>query len=313
MLRLRTQNDDTERRGSRPSPHAEGRVAAPLCRRYTQDRCQGECLLGAGDEVVVEAGAVGLVVGVGVVSLAEEDGHELGSGVEVGAGLADGFHAAVEFDGAGAHAVAEHAGVALLAEPGHGGGLDLGGQRAGRGGGVVEGVDLFAHRRVFVGDDPVGDLGVDEGHLEGAVTEQRGDGFEAHPAVDGLGGEGVAQAVGVHVVDPGDGADAGDDAVHGATIDRVVVVGEQPPAPADVLAVGGGPLGEEVDDFGVQGDHAVVAELADRDAEPVAVVADAGDGVGGELAELGGAQAGAGEDLGDEPVARERDGRGRRP
>ena len=83
-----------------------------------------------------------------------------------------------------------------------------------------------------------------------------------------------------------------------------VVVGEEPAGGADVLGVGGGPLGEQVDDFGVEGDHAVVAELADRDAEPVAVGADAGDRVGSELAELGGSQAGAGQDLGDEPVAR---------
>jgi hypothetical protein len=91
-----------------------------------------------------------------VVSLAEQDGDELGSGLEVGAGLAGGFHAAVEFGGSGAEAVAEHAGVAFLAEFGHGGRLDLGGQGAGGGGGVVEGVDLFADGLVFVGDDPVG-------------------------------------------------------------------------------------------------------------------------------------------------------------
>jgi hypothetical protein len=77
-------------------------------------------LLGSGDEVVVELGPVRLVVGAGVVSLAEEDGDELGSGVEVGAGFADGFHAAVEFDGSGAEAVAEHASVGFLAEAGHG-------------------------------------------------------------------------------------------------------------------------------------------------------------------------------------------------
>ena len=53
------------------------------------------------------------------------------------------------------------------------------------------------YRRVFVGDYPVGDAGVDEGHLEGAVSEERGDRFEAHAPVDGLGGEGVAELVGV--------------------------------------------------------------------------------------------------------------------
>jgi hypothetical protein len=118
------------------------------------------------------------------------------------------------------------------------------------------------------------------------MAAQRGDGFEAHPAVDGLGGEGVAEPVGVHVVDAGDGADAGHDLVDGAPVDRGVVIGEQPTGGADVLCVGGGPLGEQVDDFGVERDHAVVAELADRDSEPVAVVADAGDGVGGEFPEL---------------------------
>jgi hypothetical protein len=40
------------------------------------------------DEVVEEGGAVGLVVVAGVVALAEEDGDELGSGSEVGAGFA---------------------------------------------------------------------------------------------------------------------------------------------------------------------------------------------------------------------------------
>jgi hypothetical protein len=60
------------------------------------------------------------------------------------------------------------------------------------------------------------------------MAAQRGDGFEAHPAVDGLGGEGVAQPVGVHGVDAGDGADAGHDPVDGAPVDRGVVIGEQP-------------------------------------------------------------------------------------
>ena len=84
-------------------------------------------------------------------------------------------------------------------------------------------------------------------------------------------------------------ADGGDDAVHGAPVDRVR--GDRRCSrrwAADVFGVGGGPLGEEVDEVGVQGDEAVVAELADRDAEPVGV-ADLGDGVGGELAELAGA------------------------
>ena len=74
---------------------------------------------------------LGVVALGGVVALAEQDGDELGAGGEVGAGLADGLHAAVEFDGAGAQPVAEHAGVGFVAEPGHRGGLDVGGQGAG--------------------------------------------------------------------------------------------------------------------------------------------------------------------------------------
>jgi len=50
---------------------------------------------------------------------------------------------------------------------------------------------------VFVGDDAVGDAGVDEGHLHAAVSEQRGDRFQAHPAVDRLGGQGVTQREGL--------------------------------------------------------------------------------------------------------------------
>jgi hypothetical protein len=107
------------------------------------------------------------------------------------------------------------------------------------------------------------------------TDQQRGDGFEAHPPVDGLGCEGVTEPVGVHVVDPGDGADAGDDSVHGATVDGDVVVGEEPAGGPDVLGVGSGPVGEQLDDLGMEGDHAVLAELADWDAQPVAVGADA--------------------------------------
>jgi hypothetical protein len=79
------------------------------------------------EEAVEEGFAVGLVVVVGVVALAEDDGHELGSGLEVGAGLARGFHSAFELDGPGAESVAEHAGVGFASEARHGGGLDLGG------------------------------------------------------------------------------------------------------------------------------------------------------------------------------------------
>ena len=65
----------------------------------------------------------------------------------------------------------------------------------------------------------------------------------------------------------------------------------------------GGPVGEQGDEVGVQGDVAVVAQLADGDPQPVAVT-DEHDGVGVEVAQLTGTQPGAGEDLDDEAVAR---------
>ena len=108
-------------------------------------------------------------------------------------------------------------------EAGHGGGFDLGGERAWGSGGVVERVDLGGDGFVFVGDDSIRDAGVGEGHLHRAVSEQRGDRFEAHPTVDGLGGEGVAQLVGMGVTDPGLLRDGGDDAMHGAPVDGHVV------------------------------------------------------------------------------------------
>ncbi len=71
---------------------------------------------------------------------------------------------------------------------------------------------------------------------------------------------------------------------------------------ADVVEVGGGPVGEHGDEVGVERDVAVVAQLADGDAQPVAVT-DEHDGVGVETAQLAGTQSGAGEDLDDESVA----------
>src|SRR6202012_5950411 len=105
--------------------------------------------------------------------------------------------------------VAEQAGVGFAAEPGHAGALVVDGQ-CGRL--AVEGVDLRADLGVFVGDDPVGDPGVDQGHLHLAVAEQGGDGPQPHAAVDGLGGQGVAEAVRVDAWDASGAAGPGDDA-----------------------------------------------------------------------------------------------------
>ena len=71
---------------------------------------------------------------------------------------------------------------------------------------------------------------------------------------------------------------------------------------ADVFEVVGGPCRQQCDEVWVQGDVAVVAELADWDAEPV-VVADADDGVGVEVAELRWRAPGARQELHHEPVA----------
>ena len=66
-------------------------------------------LLEVVEEVVVERGSLLLTVGVGVVLLTLQGGAELDVGVVVGAGFADRFERAVEFDGSLAPAVAEHA------------------------------------------------------------------------------------------------------------------------------------------------------------------------------------------------------------
>ena len=162
------------------------------------------------------------------------------------------------------------------------------GRAPGISGGVVEGVDLGGDGGVFVGHDPVGDAGVGEGHLHGAVPEEGGDGFETHPSVDGLGGESVAELVGVDGADPGFLGGGGDDAVHGAAVDGRMLIGEEPMLGSDVVSVVRGPFGQERHQIGVKGNEPVVAELSDRDSEPVGV-ADQGDGIRVELAQLAGA------------------------
>ena len=79
-------------------------------------RCRETSSVGGGvvddvDELVVELGAGGVVVGGGVVALAAQDGDELGTGLEEAAAFADGVEAAVELEGSGAVAVAEEPSV----------------------------------------------------------------------------------------------------------------------------------------------------------------------------------------------------------
>ena len=95
--------------------------------------------------------SVWLVVLGGVVSLLDEDGDELGCGVEEAAAFADGFEVAVERDGSGAVAVAEVASV-VGGEASHVAALDVGVDGLV---GVVAGLDGFGDAEVFVGDGAV--------------------------------------------------------------------------------------------------------------------------------------------------------------
>ena len=131
------------------------------------------------------------------------------------------------------------------------------------------------------------------------MAEQRGDRFEAHAAVDGLGGERVAQLVGMDGADTGSLRDRGDVAVDGAPVERLAVVAfDEPTGPRRWTH--GEPVVDQLDEHRVQRHVAVVVELADGDAQPVGV-ADADHGVGLERGELAGAHAGAGEELDHEP------------
>jgi hypothetical protein len=55
---------------------------------------------------------------------------------------------------------------------------------------VVKGFDLLGDGEVFLGNGLVRYPGVDRGHGKGLVAKERGDGVQAHAAVDGLGGQG---------------------------------------------------------------------------------------------------------------------------
>ena len=73
--------------------------------------------LDGGEDLVEEVPAAGLVSVGGVVALAEQDGDELGAGLEVDAAFADGFEAAVELDGSTAVAVAQQSPLLLFPDP----------------------------------------------------------------------------------------------------------------------------------------------------------------------------------------------------
>ena len=61
--------------------------------------------------------------------------------------------------------------------------------------GAVERFDFGGDGSVFVGDDPVGDLGVAAGQVQGSMSEQGSDDVDGHAPVDGSGGKGVTEAL----------------------------------------------------------------------------------------------------------------------
>src|SRR4029079_10381703 len=114
----------------------------------------GGGLIESSEQSVEHFLAAQLSFGGGVVALRLQGGAEFDGGLEEGAGFADGFEVAVQADGSGAVAVAEHPAVHLDTELTHFGAFGLGGQCARL---VVEGFDLCADGEVFVGDGAVGD------------------------------------------------------------------------------------------------------------------------------------------------------------
>lgn len=228
-------------------------------------------------ESAEEGGALGLVVSGGVVVLALEGGGELDGDGEVDTGFADRFEGAVQLGGPVAPAVAEHP-LMFGAEPFHVGPFGVGGEPVG-----VEVFDLVGDGEVFVGDGAVGDPGVGHGHLESLMAEEGGDGFETHTPVDGLGGEGVAELVGVDVADSGLFGDTADHAGDPMPIDAAGPIGEEDAMAGDVFPVGLSVGGDVFDQVGVEGDVSVVSKFADWDSQPV-TVADLDDRVGVEVA-----------------------------
>ncbi len=228
----------------------------------------------------------------GVVALALEGGPELDGGLEERARFADRLEVAVEADGPGAVAIAEHAAVHLGAEFAHLGSLGVGGQFPRS---VVESLDLFGDREVLVGDGAVGDTGIHHGHAHRSMPEKCGYHLERHAPVDGLGRERVTQTVRADVADPRGPGRLGDGPVDAALADALAVLDKQVRAAQAGRSVRD-PGVEQFFELWVQRDVAVRAELADGHVKPVGG-ADLHDGVDGEVQELAFAQAGAGQEL----------------
>jgi hypothetical protein len=169
--------------------------------------------------------------------------------------------------------------VVLAAQPGHLGADRVGGQLGGL---AVEGFDFLGDGEVLVRDGAAGDLGVAQGHVQAAVAEQGGDGFQAHAAVDRLGGQSMPELVGMDVREAGGGAGPVDHPGDGVPVQRAAVLPRQ--QQRVVRSDVGGPVAvDEGDQLGVQRQVAVLAELADRHVQP---------GPGADEHHRGGLQAG---------------------
>ena len=213
-----------------------------------------------------------------------QDRQEKAVGVEMHAALADQFMAAVQVGLAGAPAVAEPAPFQFPARDCHRRSQGTGGERHGRirpgyvrGHRHIEGLHLPGDTLELPPQRWVGDAGVDHCHVERGVAEQRGDGGQVHAAVDGLGGEGVAPAVGMGVGHTCPLGDAVDDRVAVGLRDAAPLACQQVGGPGrwsgEVSPLAAGALGGQE---GIQGglqfradrDIAVVAQLAQGHTQP---------------------------------------------
>ena len=109
----------------------------------------------------------------------------------------------------------------LSGDPAHVGSFDAGRERLAA---LVARLDGLGHPEVLLGHRPIGDACVGQRHAHGAVSEQGGDGFEAHASVDHPGGQRVAELMGMNVADAGPFGHPFDVAMDGAPVEGLAVV-----------------------------------------------------------------------------------------
>ena len=206
---------------------------------------------------------------------------------------------AIELDGSGAVSVAEHALGHFFAELEHLCALGVGRERVGS---VVERFDFLADREVFVSDGAVRDSGVDHRHREGLVSEESGDRFEAHAAVDGLGREGVSELVRGDVTYARDHSDFVECDVDAPDVDASAFVDEHQVG-TQTVGSSGEPLVDHDFELRVERNVSVGVEFADRHAQPVGG-SDLNDSVNGEVHEFAFAHPGPRENLDGKPDER---------